>query len=101
MVVLFIIVFCLNEMVKDLYLQGQVFEDCYEFYGSHDNLEKYFILSFLDCPSSNRSSVENHVNGPLSVKEFQNLHFNDVLIDGDESDYVLYLKRYFLSLVVF
>ena len=89
MLVFFIIVFCLKKNAGRLvaFMRSSVYDDGAESYC----LERYLISSFVDC----------HLNGPLSFNEYKNLHFNDLLIDGDQSEYVLYLERYFLSLAVF
>ena len=84
-----------------VFLKSGVCDDRVESYGSCDNFEKHLISSFVDYPSSSGINVDCHLRGPLCVNEFWNVYFDGVIIDRDECDHVLCLKRYFLSLVVF
>ena len=69
--------------------------DSMKFYEIRDNLEKYLVKSSEDYPSPSNFNVD--LTSDLHNCGTGALHFNDVC----QCDYIEYLKRYFISLVVF
>ena len=80
-------------------MRSGIQDDSMKSNGFQDNLEKYLIQSFVSCPSVSQLNIDLISN--LHNCDDGNLHFDDVLIDDCQSDYIMYLRRYFVSLVVY
>ena len=78
-----------------VFSKSGIYDDVVNGYGSGESLEKFLIDSFVDCPSN--------IYGALCYKEFENVNFDDLLIDDDmcQLGKHMYLKRYFLCLVIY
>ena len=87
-----------------VFSKSDVYNDVVNGYGLGESLEKFLIDSFVDCPLTiNGEAIRNNLNGALCYKEFENIDFDDSLIDDDmcQSEKHMYLKRYFHCIVIY